>query len=90
MCVSVLPQGDQHSPTPCQGILSSKCELFHYVGDTLLTALTEQDVEEAWGSVVNTVREHGWEINLQRAQQSSIVKCRQSQVPTKSVHRRKK
>ena len=35
-----------------------KWELSHYVGDTLLTAPTEQDVGEAWGSVLGTMREH--------------------------------
>ena len=44
------------------------------VGDTLMTAPTEQHVGEARGSVMDTMREQGWEINPWRAQQSSITK----------------
>lgn len=41
-----------------------KCVRSLYSGDHLLTAPTQQDVEEAQGNLVGTTREHSWEMSL--------------------------
>lgn len=79
----MVPQAGGHSPTPCdgttaqpleEGSLSPKRGMSLYAGNTLVTTPTEWDVGEAQESVINTMREHGYKINLWRVQQFHTVK----------------
>lgn len=70
----VLPQGYQHSPTICHGLiardlgmLNLKVATFHYIDDIMISG-TKEDVSVALPLLIQHLEDRGWAVNKDKIQ----------------------